>query len=356
MASDAGTTQHGLSALLGAARGSRRAVPELAFYSALRRIECAHRDMPLLGEAASPADEPVRLGQEASLAFRASALASVVDADEDGPARLRVSFFGAWGPHGPLPTHLTEYVHQRQHNHRDATLGRFLDVFHHRLLTLLYRAWANVQPTVNQDRPARDRFARYLGALIGQGSSATARPPSELDRLGLFTAGHFSKVTRHAEGLEKTLRASFGVDVAIEQFVGQWLRIPDAYRWRVPDSQVDRPGIGVLGESTRLGAEVWDWQSKFRVVIGPLGRADYERFLPGGDHLVRLLALVARYAGPELGWDVRLVLREPDRRAAVLGRVGTVGRTSHLGGAEGAGQVFEDLVLDPSDHAVGERG
>ncbi|UCE31921.1 MAG: type VI secretion system baseplate subunit TssG, partial [Burkholderiales bacterium] len=37
------------------------------FFQALRRIEAAHPELPRLGEAQRPRDEPVRMGQEPSL-------------------------------------------------------------------------------------------------------------------------------------------------------------------------------------------------------------------------------------------------------------------------------------------------
>ena len=40
-----------------------------ALFQALRRLECAFRDRPRLGEAVRAADAPVRLGQDPSLAF-----------------------------------------------------------------------------------------------------------------------------------------------------------------------------------------------------------------------------------------------------------------------------------------------
>ncbi|MGV8763016.1 type VI secretion system baseplate subunit TssG, partial [Pseudomonas aeruginosa] len=74
--------------------------------------------------------------------------------------RLDQFFFGLTGPNGPLPLHLTEYARERQRNVNDATFKRFMDVFHHRLLTLFYRAWAEarrpvvvVDPVVADLRP-----------------------------------------------------------------------------------------------------------------------------------------------------------------------------------------------------------
>ena len=48
------------------------------FFQALRRLECLYPAKPRLGEALRPADEPVRLGQEPSLAFAPAALAPFI--------------------------------------------------------------------------------------------------------------------------------------------------------------------------------------------------------------------------------------------------------------------------------------
>jgi predicted component of type VI protein secretion system len=65
--------------------------------------------------------------------------------------------------------HLTAYARERSLNQGDETFARFADMFHHRLLLLFYRAWAQAQPTVSLDRPAEDRFADYVGSFLGVG-------------------------------------------------------------------------------------------------------------------------------------------------------------------------------------------
>lgn len=330
--------------LLGAGERGRST---FSFYAALRRLETRFRDAPRVGEAAVPADEPVRLAQDPSLAFRAAAVSQIEEGAEGSPARVSVSFFGAFGPHGPLPLHFTEYAYERRRHHGDRSMIGFFDIFHHRLLSLLYRAWADAQPTVSHDRLEDDYFARRLGALIGlKRGTAELRP---LDYACLYTATHFLGRTRHAEGLAKVLRACLEIDVRIEEFVGEWLRLPDDACWRLPSSaQGIQNGLGLLGVTTRVGTEVWDQQASFRVILGPLGFRDYQRFLPGGSGLPRLLELIERYVGPELRWDLRLVLREPERRSAVLGVEGVVGMTAHLAAGDGVvSPQHEDLVIDP---------
>ena len=93
------------------------------FFQAVRRLECAHRDKPRMGQGSRPIEEPVRFGQEPSLAFPPSTVASFGQRDPQLVPRMLVHFFGALGPNGPLPLHLTEYARQRLYHQaaRDGT-------------------------------------------------------------------------------------------------------------------------------------------------------------------------------------------------------------------------------------------
>ncbi|MBK9616678.1 MAG: type VI secretion system baseplate subunit TssG [Uliginosibacterium sp.] len=134
------------------------------FLSLMRLIECANPDQPRLGEAASPAQEAVRLRASPALDFAPATLAEVARI-EDGRLLIDVRFLSLFGPNGALPLHLTEYAWDRLHNHRDPTLARFADVFHHRMLLAFYRACAQADPAVSYDREDDDVFALQLGAI-----------------------------------------------------------------------------------------------------------------------------------------------------------------------------------------------
>jgi type VI secretion system protein ImpH len=81
------------------------------FYVLLRWLD-ARAGMPVrMGRAIHPGDEPLRIGQEPSLAFAPSTLASAnptSEGSEGGPPRVSIYSFGLFGPNGPLPLHLTE--------------------------------------------------------------------------------------------------------------------------------------------------------------------------------------------------------------------------------------------------------
>ncbi|MBA5687499.1 type VI secretion system baseplate subunit TssG [Rugamonas apoptosis] len=277
------------------------------FFQVLRLIEASHPGQPRIGTSLRPRDDAVRLGQDPSLCFHPTALGRYTRASGEARARLAVNFFGLLGANGPLPLHLTEYTRDRLRNGGDGTLLAFLDVFHHRLLSLFYRARAQAEPALNLDRPDTDRYAEFVGSLFGIGAPGLRERDAVGDFAKLHFAGLLANNARPASGLVSILREYFKLPVRVEQFVGHWMRLP-------PEVQSRLGGPGGLGEgnrlgvSTVLGSKVWDSQNKFRIVIGPLNYADYRRMLPGGDSMKRLLAWVRNYVGGALDWDVRLIL------------------------------------------------
>jgi type VI secretion system protein ImpH len=323
-------------------RALERAPYRFDFFDVLRRFECAHPETSRLGRAPRPCDEPIRLGQEASLGFSTSPLASFVPSAAGKPPRLSVNFLGLLGPSGPLPLHLTEYARDRVRNAGDRALVRFLDVFHHRILALFYRAWADAQPTVSLDRPKEDRFGTYLGSLIGLGMSSLRDRDEFPDRAKLFFAGRFAAQPRNCEGLTAIVGAFFGLPVRIEEFAGEWLKLPEEARWRLGRSA----RAGALGQTTVAGARTWQRQSKFRLVFGPLNEDDFHSLLPGGVRLRRLVALVRNYTGDSLNWDVRLHLEHQVNRPFRLGQSSRLGWTSWLGRCP-KGERRQDVILAP---------
>ena len=309
------------------------------FYQALRRIECAYPDRPRIGEARRPQDDPIRFGQDPSLAFATSTLTAFVPGEEGHPPRLIESFFGLFGPNGPLPLHLTEFARDRLRNAGDRTMVRFLDVFHHRMISLFYRAWARAQPTVTRDRADNDRFSLYLGALVGLAVPSLHGRDSVPDAAKLSFAGLLGRQAKNAEGLESILRAFFRVPVKIEPLVAHWMMLPEELYTRL-----GQRGSSQLGGTAVLGNRVWDLQSKFRVVIGPLSADQYERFLPGQGSYQRLADWIRNYAGYEFKWDCRLVLKRDEVPPLMLGYTGKLGWTTWLG-TRLSDSDADDLVL-----------
>ena len=318
------------------------------FFAVLRQVESLHPHWPRFGEALRPSQEALRLGQDAELDFAPAAIESFEPGASAAP-RLGVRFFGLLGPQGPMPLHLTEYTRERLRLRGDPTLARFLDMFHHRLLALFYRAWAQSQPAVHRDRPDDDRFAAWLGASFGFDDSPASRnniPPEAQ----LFQAGLLGARSRHPEGLAKLLSQFFGVRARIEQHVAQWLALADEDRSRLGFAR-NRPErirapAALLGKTATSGHKLRDRQYKFRVALGPLTLPQYLGFLPGGAAWRALRDWVRQYAGLDLRWDVQLILARDEVPEPRAGRHVQLGLGAWLGRG-GRSRDRDDLRLRP---------
>ncbi|MEM1383693.1 MAG: type VI secretion system baseplate subunit TssG [Pseudomonadota bacterium] len=292
-------------------------------FHALRLLEGVFDKHPRLGTSRRPSQDPVRLGQEADMAFPPSTISGFTPPDGDGPGRLSNRFFGLFGPNGPLPLHLTEYARDRERNASDPTLTAFADVFHHRMLCLLYRAWASGEPAPSFDRPGDDPFAQKVAAISGHIGEAMKDRDAMPDLGKRHFAGLLAQGPKNAEGLRAILSGFFRAPVQIEGFVGSWLHLEPHDRGKLGSAQ--------LGVSASLGGRVWSRQAKFRIRVGPLGLAGYQRLLPGGQGLKRLAAIVRNYVGDTLDWDLNLVLRAPAVPQTRLGQSGALGLTTWIG-------------------------
>ncbi|HEV2539156.1 MAG TPA: type VI secretion system baseplate subunit TssG [Frateuria sp.] len=337
----AGTAGHAPDAVA-LERALRERPGDFDFFEAIRQLECAHPARPRLGESAKPSEDFVRLCQTPSLAFAASAIDRFEPAADGRPARMHAWFFGLFGPNAPLPLHLTEYALDRERNARDPTLIAFADIFHHRMASLFYRAWANAQPTVQADRRAQDRFRLYTGALVGMATPGLEGRDALPDDYKRYFAGRMVAQTRNAEGLRSLLQHFFAVPVRVIEFVAEWMRLPREAHLRLGRSA----DVAALGRTAVMGESVWGTQQRFRLRLGPLGRNQLEHFLPGGTALEQLVATVRNYIGDEKCWDVQLVLAHDQVPATRLGRGVRLGLTSWLGQRAQRSDA-DEVVLKP---------
>lgn len=323
------------------------------FISLLRRFGAEYDGTPRIGLARRPRQEAFRLGQAASLAFAPREIAEIVvpglpasvagRGNRPDVPMVRVNGLGVLGPHGPLPLHHTELVRERIDHHGDTTLADFIDLFHHRYLTLFYRAWAQAQAAAGLDRPDDETFSRYVAWLTGHDADEI-RDSVLPAHARLSAAAHLGGASRHADGLVATLSHYFGIPVALRSFVLHWIRIADEDRTCLGRASA----AAILGEGAVLGEAVPDRQAKFRLVLGPLPLADYLRFTPHGRDLPQLVEWVRAFVGHEFLWDVELRIRNDSVPPARLDDAQRLGWSTWLGsgGAHGDGIV-------PAGHAVG---
>ena len=77
-----------------------------------------------------------------------------------------------------------------------------------------------------------------------------------------------------------------------------------------------------LGFGAVAGDEIWDPQSRVRIVFGPLSLKQYLDFLPSGTAYRPLCTLVRFYAGDEFDFELQLILRREETPGCELGAEG----------------------------------
>jgi type VI secretion system protein ImpH len=346
----------------------RREPWKFGFTTLMRRFGAVHSKQPRIGLASRPQQESFRLGQTAALTFAPREIAEVAlpldDVEpSDGHAprarkgnnpavpTVRLYGLGLLGPNGPLPLHYTEWVRERAENHNDGTLGDFLDIFHHRYLTHMYRAWAQSQAAAGLDRPDDETFSRYVARLTGH-DPLEIRESTLPSHARLAASTHLTREARNPDGLAGTLARYFAVPVQLQEFVMHWIRIDEE-----DQTHLGKPHTSsVMGMGAIAGEVVADRQNKFRVVLGPLSLEQYLRFTPQGKDLPLLVEWVRGFVGYEFVWEVELRVRNDSTPPARLEDKEKLGWSTWLGDSKGAGPAGpanSRRAATAHDYAVG---
>ena len=286
------------------------------FFQAVRLLEIIHTSngerLFAPGQSADPAKEIVHFRSVVQLDFPSSDVAQVTRRQDipkrdqpKAPAEMAVNFLGLAGGLGALDTPSTELVLQRA-SHDDKALRDFLDIFNHRLVSLLYRIRKHHRVGLGSATPGDDQIARYLYSLIGMGTPCLQGRMHMRDRALLYYAGILAQQPRSMAGLQRILTDYFQVGVRIEQFVGKWCELEEDQWTKIGESGTNQR----LGRDTCLvGTRVWDQQARFEIELGPLGWEDFESFLPTEWRFGVLCDLVRFYVKDEFEFNVRLVLK-----------------------------------------------
>src|SRR5207237_4731963 len=171
---------------------------------------------------------------------------------------------------------------------KDTALRDFLDMFHHRMISLFYQGWEKHRFSIAYERDERDRFYHYLLDLIGLGGPGLQNRQDVPDDSLLYYSGLLALNTRSAVALEQILADYFDVPVSVEQFVGAWYPMETENQCRIGS---ETGWSEQLGQGAVVGDEIWDHQSRIRIRRGPLGFAPYRAVLPGGAGWRSLAAL-----------------------------------------------------------------
>lgn len=285
------------------------------FFQAVRVLERLLPAREPVGRFGEPRDEVVRFSVHPDIAFPASEIYALDLPAGGAQARMAINFLGLIGPEGVLPYFYSELVMERVRA-RDTALRDFLDLFHHRLLSLFYAAWEKYRFEVAHERDRRDLLTLHLKDLIGLGLDGLQQRLGIRDEALVFYAGLLGPGQRSAAALEQLIADYFGVPAKVEQFVGGWYRLATETQCAVG---LEDDASEQLGGGAVVGDEVWDPQARVRLRLGPLTRRQYDQFLPGASAYEPLRTLTRFFSGDQVDFEVQLVLARDEVPGCVLG-------------------------------------
>jgi type VI secretion system protein ImpH len=303
-------------------RSARSVIEQLAagawrfdFLQAVSLIERLRPHARGVGEGADAGREAVRFRSSLGSAFPASDIAAAVPPGPGDPRwEMQVNFFGLAGGFGPLPPPFTEAIVQ-QIRAGDLATRDFLDIFNHRLVSLLYRARRLHQPALHRGSPDQGPLANPLYSLIGLGTGGLRGRMAVPDRALLHHAGELARAPRTLHGLERILADHFGIQVRALPLQGRWLKLDETQTTRL-GARLGRNAR--LGDGAVLGARVWDQQAAVTLELGPLDLPDFRSFLPDGHAAAALRDLAGFAIGSCADIDIRLRLKAKDVPATRL--------------------------------------
>jgi len=325
-------------ALVAASEALRPRISRQGFFPLVAYLERLTADAARVGDLGPVLQEKIRFRHDPSLGFSAGDVSALelrqVPAHEDDVLTRRplfevvTSFLGLTGSVSPLPMFMAEEVAQED---PDRPVRReFLDLFHHRMLSLLFRIESRYRVTSELTSACDDRWSKRLLALAGFDTfdrTRTGKLPSwRMLRIVPILASH----VRTAEKLEMALQDVLGDDlggarVTVQQFVGRWVDIDARMELGRANHQ--------LGRNSLLGGRAFDRTGRFQIEIGPLPPQTWRRLMPEGDLYPMAREVVALCVRDPLEYTFELFLSESVQHTFQLARnePSRLGRDTWLG-------------------------
>ncbi|REL27686.1 type VI secretion system baseplate subunit TssG [Thalassotalea euphylliae] len=304
-------------------------------FALMRAIESRALLSQPLGHSKTPRDDVARFGQSPLSAFHAAAISNISLSTKIGKYKIKNSYWGLFGHNGALPSHLTEYAQERISKHKDDTLCEFLDIFHHRLICLYYRAWKTGYPAIQFDHMQTNQFVQQLSALARSESGALStdiHPQATSDsspahQRGLYFAGLLTHKNLGAKAVQQILSDLFSVAVIVNEFQASWLTIARRDR-----SVLTKSGTAnnKLKHNAIIGKRTFQRSYKVTVELAALKLEQYTQFLPNHAQGKALKRWINQLISPDITVDVTLNLASGECCSSRLSQQTRLGYTSWL--------------------------
>lgn len=300
-------------------------VIDVSRYSFFQLVELLHLRANVDPEnalALQSVNEAVRFTSSASLAFPVRDVISLAT-NQRGQYQLEAAFLGLHGSQSPMPGYYLDALAWEDAQQEDR-LTDFLNVFNHRLLTLLHHIWRKYRYYICFKPQGRDDFSQRMYSLVGLGNeSIRASLPINHSKM-LAYAGLLASPGRAPEVICGLVSHCFDLpDVTLQSWRFRKVMIAESQQNRL-GQRVKIAGKkyldkSVLGDNFSIGSWVPDRSGKFMLCLNNLSRERFLSFLPNGSNYQALVMFVAFIMRDQFAWDLRLGLAEQQVGGMTIG-------------------------------------
>ncbi len=304
------------------------------FDQAVRLLEMLLEPEVGLGDSPDPRREGVRLQAEMEFGFPPTTVRGIeLKRNRFGKiksAKLKVAVMALAGVLGPLPLAYSDMLMDRRAN-RDNAMRDFLDIFNHRLLSILNRVRGRTRIRMQWRSPLEQGTARHLLSVAGLGTEGTRNRLDVPDSVLLSHAALVGSRPASVSGLETTLSDFFGVAVRVLPFRGKWLDLDPNDRTRIGGLRVGRNNA--LGVTTSMGSRAYDPSGGFDLELETSDPDLFASFMPGQPANKAITAMTRVYVGQGMEFGLVIHGKFAERKPPRL-RISDqlrLGWTAHMG-------------------------
>ena len=174
------------------------------FFNVVSTIQRSHPEAQPVGGRGLPQKEIIRFTPHLSMGFPSSEIEAVeleTDADHNQRFAISSNIMSIYGHASPLPAYYSEQLIEFERDDDNTLPRRFLDIFNHRILSLLFRAWQKYHAESDFHGDGSSFYARRLSTMLGLDVPANKHLSIPAHAM-LGYAGLLSQQPRSAAALE----------------------------------------------------------------------------------------------------------------------------------------------------------
>ena len=290
-------------------------------------VESIRTNAIALGEDSDPSREAIRIRSKFTMHQEGTEVDHITVGNT--PSRLpevTINTVCIGGLNGPLPIPFTEILLD-QAKQKDFSGYHFLDIFHHRLVSMWHRLRKRTYPHLYKSPPTTTPLGKLQEDLSGFKQQGNI--PHQL----FFD--HFWRRSRSLVSLIQMIERFFNIKTSIQPFEGTWRTVDIS-----EGSKIGIKGqFQILGKNAILGLRCWDQTAGFTITIYLLDWETTQQFLPftdaslGGENYSRLKQLLISYMGILPKVFLKLSLEPNQNKGTILNKKYGLGWNSWLTGS-----------------------